>query len=113
MLGTAVFTCRYHTFIYHGILLFFVDGKINGAYTEVIPLQYRWLQFTDELFISIGASLTPISVMMLVVINFVSLMVHIFSLGYMKGEQRFATYYAFLSLFTFFHAGAGGFHQYF
>ena len=28
-------------------------------------------------------------------------MVHIFSLGYMKGEERFATYYSFLGLFTF------------
>jgi NADH-quinone oxidoreductase subunit L len=39
--------------------------------------------------------------MMIVVVTFVSLMVHVFSLGYMKGEERFATYYAFLSLFTF------------
>jgi NADH-quinone oxidoreductase subunit L len=38
---------------------------------------------------------------MLVVVSFVSLMVHLFSLGYMKGETRFATYYAFLGLFTF------------
>src|SRR5262249_38379390 len=45
--------------------------------------------------------LDPISVMMLVVVTFVSLMVHIFSLGYMKGEERFGTYYSFLSLFTF------------
>jgi NADH-quinone oxidoreductase subunit L len=37
----------------------------------------------------------------MVVVTFVSLMVHLFSLGYMKGEERFATYYAFLSLFTF------------
>jgi NADH-quinone oxidoreductase subunit L len=28
-------------------------------------------------------------------------MVHVFSLGYMKDEERFSTYYAFLSLFTF------------
>jgi NADH-quinone oxidoreductase subunit L len=28
-------------------------------------------------------------------------MVHIYSLGYIKGEERFATYYSFLSLFTF------------
>lgn len=48
-----------------------------------------------------GIILDPISVMMLVVVTFVSLMVHVFSLGYMKGEERFATYYAFLSLFTF------------
>ena len=48
-----------------------------------------------------GIILDPISVMMIVVVSFVSLMVHIFSLGYMKGEERFATYFAFLSLFTF------------
>jgi NADH:ubiquinone oxidoreductase subunit 5 (subunit L)/multisubunit Na+/H+ antiporter MnhA subunit len=48
-----------------------------------------------------GIMLDPISVMMLVVVTFVSLMVHLFSLGYMKGEERFATYYAFLGLFTF------------
>ena len=48
-----------------------------------------------------GILLDPVSVMMLGVVTFVSLMVHIFSLEYMKGEERFATYYAFLSLFTF------------
>jgi NADH-quinone oxidoreductase subunit L len=48
-----------------------------------------------------GIILDPISVMMLVVVTFVSLMVHIFSLGYMKREERFGTYYSFLSLFTF------------
>ena len=39
--------------------------------------------------------------MMLVVITTVSLMVHIYSMGYMKGERGFQRYYAFLSLFTF------------
>ena len=39
--------------------------------------------------------------MMIVVVTFISLMVHIYSLGYMKGEERYPTYYAFLSLFTF------------
>ena len=48
-----------------------------------------------------GILLDPISVMMIVVVTFVSLMVHIYSLGYMKGEERYATYYSFLSLFTF------------
>jgi len=37
----------------------------------------------------------------LVVITTVSLMVHIYSLGYMKGEDGFQRYYSFLSLFTF------------
>ena len=60
-----------------------------------------------------GIILDPISVMMLVVVTFVSLMVHIFSLGYMKGEERFPTYYAFLGLFTFSMLGTGSFIQYF
>ena len=80
---------------------FFVDGKANGSYQTLIPLRYAWLSFTDSLSIDMGIMLDPISVMMLVVVTFVSLMVHIFSLGYMKGEERFGTYYSFLSLFTF------------
>src|SRR4029077_21093436 len=80
---------------------FFVDGKVNGVYQSIIPIQYHWLQFSSSLSIDMGIVLDPISVMMLVIVSFVSLMVHIFSLGYMKGEERFATYYSFLSLFTF------------
>jgi NADH-quinone oxidoreductase subunit L len=39
--------------------------------------------------------------MMLVVISTVSFMVHIYSLGYMKGEKGFERFFSFLSLFTF------------
>src|SRR5215831_5440760 len=80
---------------------FFVDGKANDVYQAIIPIKYTWLQFSPNVSIDMGIVLDPISVMMLVVVSFVSLMVHIFSLGYMKGEERFSTYYAFLSLFTF------------
>src|ERR1700694_826107 len=43
----------------------------------------------------------PIILMMGVFVTFGSLIVHIYSLTYMKGEERFSTYYSFLSLFTF------------
>jgi len=62
---------------------------------------YEWLRFTDKLHIDLGIMLDPISVMMLVVITTVSLMVHVYSLGYMHGERGFQRYYAFLSLFSF------------
>lgn len=75
---------------------FMVDGRQTS-----IPININWLRFTDSLSIDMGIVLDPISVMMLVVVCFVSLMVHLFSLGYMKGEERFGTYYAFLALFTF------------
>ena len=80
---------------------FFQTGKINGVYQKIIVFKYTWLEFAPNLSIDMGILLDPITVMMLVVVSFVSLMVHVFSLGYMKGETRFATYYAFLYLFTF------------
>lgn len=75
--------------------------SIGEAYTQIVPWKMTWLPFSPEVSIDIGILLDPISVMMLVVVTVVSLMVHIYSLGYMKGEERFATYYSFLSLFTF------------
>jgi NADH-quinone oxidoreductase subunit L len=80
---------------------FFVDGKIDGIFKEIIPVSFEWLRFTDKLHIDLGILLDPISVMMLVVITTVSLMVHLYSLGYMHGEKGFQRYYAFLSLFSF------------
>jgi NADH-quinone oxidoreductase subunit L len=66
-----------------------------------ILLKANWLPFSPHLSIDLSAIIDPISVMMIAIVSFISLMVHIFSLGYMKGEERFATYYAFLGLFTF------------
>jgi NADH-quinone oxidoreductase subunit L len=74
----------------------------TGETLQSIELfNFAWLSFTENLVIHLGILLDPLSVMMLVVITTVSLMVHIYSLGYMKGEKGFARYYAFLSLFTF------------
>ena len=73
----------------------------QGSHPAEIPFKYTWLQFNEGMSIDMGILIDPISVMMIVVVTFVSLMVHIFSLGYMKGEERYPTYYAFLSLFTF------------
>lgn len=80
---------------------FFGIGKTNGEWLAQIPLNFEWLKFTEFLHIDLGILLDPISVMMLVVITTVSLMVHIYSLGYMKGETGFQRYYSFLSLFSF------------
>ena len=94
-LGSAIVS------LYIAYQYFFVIGLQNGVYQKIEALKFTWLTFSPGISIDIGIMLDPISVMMLVVVTFVSLMVHIFSLGYMKGEERFATYYAFLGLFTF------------
>jgi NADH-quinone oxidoreductase subunit L len=95
-LGTSALLSVYTAFRY-----FFVDGLIDGKYQTIIPVKIEWLRFSETLSIDMGILLDPVSVMMLVVVTFVSLMVHLFSIGYMKGEERYATYFSYLSLFTF------------
>ena len=67
-----------------------------GVFPTLIPWNAVWLPIGGALHIDLGILLDPISVMMLVVISTVSLMVHIYSLGYMKGERGFQRYYACL-----------------
>lgn len=80
---------------------FTAQRTAEGLLPVSTPWNFSWLPFTESLHIDMGIMLDPISVMMLVVISTVSLMVHIYSFGYMKGERGFQRYYAFLSLFTF------------
>lgn len=81
--------------------IYFSTPRVEGRLANIIPFNVEWLRFTDRLHIDLGILLDPISVMMLVVITTISLMVHIYSLGYMEGERGFQRYYAFLSLFSF------------
>lgn len=71
----------------------------EGVYATLVPYNFTWLPL-GSLHFDMGILLDPISVMMLIVISTVSLMVHIYSFGYMHGEKGFQRYYAFLSLFT-------------
>jgi NADH-quinone oxidoreductase subunit L len=106
IVGTLSLLMAFFLAIYVAYGYFFVYGKPGGIiesdpYQKLIAFKYTWLQFNESMSIDMGILLDPISVMMIVVVTFVSLMVHIFSLAYMKGEERYPTYYAFLSLFTF------------
>jgi len=80
---------------------YFFSGNHAEGFQTILPVETTWLRFTDTLHINMGILLDPISVMMLVVVTTISFMVHLYSLGYMKGETGFARFYAFLSLFTF------------
>lgn len=71
------------------------------ALTPIQPYNLVWLPLTDKLTIHLGILLDPLSVMMLVVVTLVSAMVHLYSIGYMKGEVGYTRFFAFLSLFTF------------
>lgn len=79
---------------------FFVSGKVDGVYQTFVD-KTVWMHFTETLHIDMGVLIDPISVMMLIVVSIVSLMVNIYSRGYMKGDDGYTKFFAFLGLFTF------------
>ena len=101
LIGTVLLLASTLLALYTAYEYFFVYGKVAGVYEKFVALQLTWLEFSPGVSIDMGLIIDPISVMMLVVVTFISLMVHIYSLGYLKGEERFPTYYSYLGLFTF------------
>ncbi|MBR4552381.1 MAG: NADH-quinone oxidoreductase subunit L [Bacteroidaceae bacterium] len=86
---------------YYTAIAYFGARGADGTFATIVPYNFEWLPFyIGDLHFDMGIMLDPISVMMLIVISTVSLMVHIYSFGYMHGERGFQRYYAFLSLFT-------------
>ena len=61
---------------------------------------YRWMQL-GELNLDIGFLIDPLTATMMCVVTFVSLMVHIYTIGYMHGEEGYNRFFSYISLFTF------------
>jgi NADH-quinone oxidoreductase subunit L len=100
MIGTLGLACVTVLSFMTAFAYFGAGRNTEGIFPVQIPFNFEWLHFSETLHIDMGMMLDPISVMMLIVISTVSLAVHIYSLGYMKGEQGVQRYFAFLSLFT-------------
>ncbi|HJV45996.1 MAG TPA: NADH-quinone oxidoreductase subunit L [Bacillota bacterium] len=71
-----------------------------AAGAEDYYVAFKWLTLGDKV-IDMGFEVTPINAMMLVIVTFVSMLVHIYSKGYMHGDDRFPVFYSYLALFTF------------
>lgn len=73
-------------------------------YLAVMPpfngIVYRW--GTAGTFIgNVGFLIDKLSAVMMVVVTFISLMVHIYSIGYMRGDPGYTRFFSYMSLFTF------------
>ena len=76
------------------VLLQVMDGfYFNGTV-------YRWMEL-GELNLDIGFLIDPLTATMMCVVTFVSLMVHIYTIGYMRGEEGYNRFFSYISLFTF------------
>ena len=61
---------------------------------------YQWL-LTGHYQFEVGFLIDNLTAMMMVVVTFVSLMVHIYTMGYMKGDSGYRRFFSYISLFTF------------
>ena len=81
-------------FMSFGVLWHFVQG--NPPYA---PAGIDWFTI-GPLHLELGIYVDGLTAAMLVVVTTISLMVHIYSLGYMHGDARFTWFYFVLSMFT-------------
>ncbi len=70
----------------------------NGLYFDG-PL-YTWLTVGNQTY-SVGVLIDSLTATMLTVVTSVSLMVHIYTIGYMAGEDGYTRFFSYISLFTF------------
>jgi len=71
---------------------------MNGAsYNGTV---YEWMAIGD-LKMEVGFLVDSLTAMMMVVVTFVSLMVHIYTVGYMDGDPGYNRFFSYISLFTF------------
>ena len=77
-------------------------NKLSFALTNsaLSTIEFNWISLPD-LQINFGIVSDSMAVLMLCVVSLISLLVHIFSIEYMKGDKRFSRYFAYLGLFTF------------
>lgn len=61
---------------------------------------YTWLKLGDLTF-SVGFLVDQLSVTMMVVVSFVSWMIHIYTIGYMRDDPGYQRFFSYISLFTF------------
>ena len=61
---------------------------------------YTWL-VTDGLSMEVGFLIDHLSALMMVVVTFVSLMVHVYTIGYMHDDAGYQRFFSYISLFTF------------
>jgi NADH-quinone oxidoreductase subunit L len=91
---------------YVGIVLLFLSlaGSLAVLFERFTQPTYQaeavWLT-VGELELTAGFEINQLNALMLVVVSLVSLVVHIYSKGYMHGDGRFPVFYAYLGLFTF------------
>ena len=78
-------------------LFIFQDVQAGNTFNGTV---YQWLAVGDYSF-EVGFLIDPLTVTMMLVVTFVSLMVHIYTIGYMQDDPGYNRFFSYIALFTF------------
>jgi NADH-quinone oxidoreductase subunit L len=102
--GKAVGRRGAHTVTILGVLIAFVGSVMVlmqvSAGARFSGTVYEWAVL-GKLVMEVGFLVDGLTAMMMVVVTFVSLMVHIYTIGYMEGDPGYQRFFSYISLFTF------------
>src|SRR4051794_39650240 len=91
ILGVAV------SFVLSAWVLWQLVGQGASPFNENV---YTWFQ-VGGLHANVGFMIDKLTAMMMVVVTFVSLLVHIYTIGYMADDPGYQRFFSYISLFTF------------
>ena len=104
LFGTFIGRTGTHVITIAGVLVSFIasvlvfQNVLQGyTYNESV---YTWMAL-DDLRFEIGFLIDSLTTMMMLVVTFVSLMVHIYTIGYMREDPGYQRFFSYISLFTF------------
>jgi NADH-quinone oxidoreductase subunit L len=86
------------------LLSIYVAVVILSGTQEIVNVNlYTWASGGNEFpyAFHIGFLIDPLTVIMLVIVNFVSFLVHVYSIGYMADDDGYQRFFCYISLFTF------------
>ncbi len=81
-------------------IIHFID--VFNAFDPSFKITFSWLWLDiPEFTLTFGYHIDNVSSLMLVVVTGVSFLIHLYSVGYMRGDSRYSRYFAYLSFFSF------------
>lgn len=91
------------TFIASVLILY--NKLVNFPDSKIVS-EVEWFGFANtplfgDISIRLGIMIDNITAMMLFVVALISMLVHLYSIAYMKGDERYNRYFAYLGIFTF------------
>lgn len=99
--GYPVFVSRFATTLIGISTLLAITVFTRTWQHAPVHVQWKWFALNEDIVFHAGILIDDLSAILLVVVTFISFLVHLYSIEYKKGDKHYQRYFAYLGLFTF------------